>query len=80
MSRKDYQIIFLDTPGVTAPKNRLGEYMLKVAFDAVNEVEAILLMLDASVGIRERMNCCCPGSANDAEKQLWLPQLTKATL
>ena len=50
VSRKDYQIIFLDTPGVTAPKNRLGEYMLKVAFDAVNEVEAILLMLDASVG------------------------------
>ena len=54
VSRKDYQIIFLDTPGVTAPKNRLGEYMLKVAFDAVNEVEAILLMLDASVGIREK--------------------------
>ena len=79
VSRKDYQIIFLDTPGVTAPKNRLGEYMLKVAFDAVNEVEAILLMLDASV-YAKRMNCCCPGSANDAEKQLWLPQLTKATL
>ena len=54
VSRKDYQIIFLDTPGVTAPKNRLGEYMLKVTFDAVNEVEAILLMLDASVGIREK--------------------------
>lgn len=54
VSRKDYQIIFLDTPGVTAPKNRLGEYMLKVAFDAVNEVEAILLILDASVGIREK--------------------------
>ena len=78
VSRKDYQIIFLDTPGVTAPKNRLGEYMLKVAFDAVNEVEAILLTLPSVYA--KRMNCFCPGSANDAEKQPWLPQLTKATL
>lgn len=54
VSRKDYQIIFIDTPGVTAPKNRLGEYMLKVAYDAVNEVEAVLLMFDASKGFREK--------------------------
>lgn len=54
VSRKDYQIIFIDTPGVTAPKNRLGEYMLKVAYDAINEVEAVLLMIDASKGIKEK--------------------------
>lgn len=54
VSRKDYQIIFIDTPGVTAPKNRLGEYMLKVAYDALNEVEAVLLIFDASRGIREK--------------------------
>ncbi|MBQ3109516.1 MAG: 50S ribosome-binding GTPase, partial [Clostridia bacterium] len=30
LSRTGYQIVFLDTPGVTSPKNRLGEYMLKV--------------------------------------------------
>lgn len=54
VSRKDYQIIFIDTPGVTAPKNRLGEYMLKIAYDALNEVEAVLLMFDASKGIREK--------------------------
>ena len=28
--------------------------MLKVAYDAVNEVEAVLLMFDASKGIREK--------------------------
>ncbi len=54
VSRKDHQIIFIDTPGVTAPKNRLGKYMLKVAYDALNEVEAVLLMFDASKGIREK--------------------------
>lgn len=54
VTRKDYQIIFIDTPGITEPKNRLGEYMLKVAYDAINEVEAILLMFDAAKGIREK--------------------------
>ena len=53
VSRKGYQIVFLDTPGVTGAKNRLGEYMLKVAYDALNDVECILFMLDASKGIRD---------------------------
>ncbi len=54
VSREGCQMIFLDTPGVTAPKNRLGEYMVKVAFDTISDVDAVLLMLDASVGIREK--------------------------
>ena len=54
VTRHSYQIVFIDTPGVTAPKNRLGEYMLKVAYDAINEVEAVLVMFDASKGIREK--------------------------
>ena len=33
LSRPDYQMIFLDTPGVTNPKNKLGEYMQKVAYE-----------------------------------------------
>lgn len=54
VTRHSYQIVFIDTPGVTAPKNRLGEYMLKVAYYAINEVEAVLVMFDASKGIREK--------------------------
>jgi len=54
LSRPDYQMIFLDTPGVTSPKNKLGEYMQKVAYDAINEVEAILFVADADQGVRER--------------------------
>ena len=53
-TRPDYQIVFLDTPGVAAPKNRLGEYMLKVAYESLNEVECALFMADAANGIRER--------------------------
>lgn len=51
---KEYQMIFIDTPGVTAPKNKLGEYMVKIAYDSINEVEAILYIVDSSIGIREK--------------------------
>lgn len=51
LTRPGRQMVFLDTPGVTTPKNKLGEYMCKVAFDALNEVEAILFVADASRGI-----------------------------
>ena len=54
VSRKGYQMVFLDTPGVTLPKNKLGEYMVKVAYDSLNEVEAILFMVEAVNGIREK--------------------------
>ena len=54
LSRADYQMVFLDTPGVTNPKNKLGEYMQKIAYDAMNEVEAILFVADATQGVREK--------------------------
>ena len=53
VTRKDYQIVFLDTPGVTGAKNRLGEYMLRVAYESLADVECVLFMLDASKGIME---------------------------
>ncbi len=54
LTRPGYQMVFLDTPGVAAPRNRLGEYMLGVAYDSVNEVECILFVADAAGGVRER--------------------------
>ena len=37
LTRDDYQMIFLDTPGMTTPKNKLGEYMQKTAGDCLSE-------------------------------------------
>lgn len=54
LTKPAYQIVFLDTPGVTTPKNRLGEYMLKVAYDSLNKVEAVLFLADAEKGVREK--------------------------
>lgn len=54
LTRENYQMIFLDTPGMTTPKNRLGEYMQKVALDALNDIEAIVLVVDPVLGVKER--------------------------
>ena len=54
LTRKDYQMIFLDTPGMTKPRSKLGEYMQKVAEGASQDTEAILFVVDALNGVRER--------------------------
>jgi GTPase len=41
------QIIFLDTPGLHKPRNRLGEYMMTVATQALADGDIILLLVDA---------------------------------
>ncbi len=48
---EDYQIVFLDTPGVQMPKNKLGEYMLKVSKSTLNEVDIITYLVDDSKSI-----------------------------
>jgi GTP-binding protein Era len=53
LTGQDYQMVFLDTPGVHTPRNRLGEYMVKTAFDSARDVEAILFMCDAQRGIEQ---------------------------
>ena len=45
---EDAQIIFTDTPGIHKPKNKLGEYMVKVANESVGEMDAVLFVVDAT--------------------------------
>ncbi len=45
----DSQIIFIDTPGIHKPQNKLGEMMNKQAYNAGRDVEGILLIVDASI-------------------------------
>lgn len=47
LTEKDYQIIFLDTPGVHKPKNKLDEFMNKTVLNTLGEVDLILFMVEA---------------------------------
>lgn len=42
------QIVFIDTPGIHKPHHKLGDLMVKSALSALNEVDAILFMIDAT--------------------------------
>lgn len=48
LSEKDYQLIFVDTPGMHEPRNKLGEYMVEAAARAMLDADAILFIVDAS--------------------------------
>lgn len=42
------QIIFIDTPGIHKPHSRLGDFMVESALSTLNEVDAILFMVNAT--------------------------------
>ncbi|MGI6692606.1 MAG: GTPase Era [Limnochordia bacterium] len=41
------QIVFLDTPGLHKPLHKLGEYMVKSAFQALEDVDLVLWLVEA---------------------------------
>ncbi len=45
------QMIFLDTPGIHDTKNKLGEYMTKVAKSTLEEVDVVLWLVEPSTFI-----------------------------
>lgn len=56
----DYQLIFVDTPGVHKPKNRLGEFMNKVVTETIADVDAAVLVAE------------CDKAPGETEKELIL--------
>lgn len=65
LTEENYQIVFVDTPGIHKPKHKLGEYMIKVAEDSIKEVDLILFLTtpDKEIGkgdkfILEQLKMC----------------------
>lgn len=42
----EYQIVFVDTPGIHKPKHKLGEYMVNSAKDSIKEVDLVLFLIN----------------------------------
>ena len=45
-TKDDLQMIFIDTPGIHKPRNKLGEYMTSAATGTFAEVDAIIFIVD----------------------------------
>jgi GTP-binding protein Era len=50
-NEEDYQIIFVDTPGIAKPVNRLGKILNRKALDQIDDVDCILFVIDGLKGI-----------------------------
>lgn len=47
VTESDNQLVFIDTPGLTKPKNLLGDYMVKSVNQSVSGVDVCLLVVEA---------------------------------
>lgn len=47
---EEKQLIFIDTPGIHKPKHKLGDFMMKIAENTLNEVDAVIFMMNAEEG------------------------------
>jgi len=43
----NYQMVFVDTPGIHKPRNKLGQYMMQQAYSAFEDVDVIVYLVDA---------------------------------
>lgn len=83
----DWQLVFVDTPGLHKPRTKLGEYMMKAADDAKEGVDAVLCVVDgqrighgdmAVIQDIARMNCpkfLAVNKIDLVKKEQLMPQL-----
>lgn len=45
-NKEDLQLVFVDTPGMHTPKNKLGEHMVKAVSEAIEDVDVALLVVE----------------------------------
>ncbi len=50
-NEENTQIVFVDTPGIHKPQNRLGKILNKQALSLIHDVDTILFLVDASTDI-----------------------------
>lgn len=47
LTTEAFQAVFIDTPGIHTPKNKLGEFMVKSAITTLNEVDVVFYLVEA---------------------------------
>src|SRR6266508_4590129 len=48
LSRPRAQLVFMDTPGIHKPMHKMNEVMVKTALQTCNEVDLILVLVEAT--------------------------------
>ena len=53
LTKDDTQFVFLDTPGIHKPQDKLGSYMVREANGAIGDVDAVLLVVESGNRVGE---------------------------
>lgn len=53
LTKKDYQIVFVDTPGLYKAQNELTAMMMRTTDNSAKNVDAVLYVLDGHAGVSE---------------------------
>lgn len=53
LTTDDYQIVFIDTPGIHKPKSKLGDYMVKSAENSLNDIDLVLYLIEPYAKIKD---------------------------
>ena len=48
VNSENYQIVFIDTPGIHKPKTKLNETMVETSFGVIKDIDLILFMIEAT--------------------------------
>ena len=48
VNEENFQIIFIDTPGIHKPKTKLNETMVETSFGVLKDIDLILFMIEAT--------------------------------
>jgi len=51
LTQKETQFVFIDTPGLHKPKNKLSDYMVKQAKESIGDVDVALLVVEPDLKI-----------------------------
>ena len=89
ISDKDFQVVFIDTPGIHRPKNLLGKLMVRKAQASAMETDLNLILIDAHSGITkedieifnlmpEKLNILIINKIDKIDRRNVLPIIEKA--
>ena len=55
MTRENWQMVFLDTPGIHTPRTKLGNYMMQSVREAMDGMDGMMVLVDATaIGEHDR--------------------------
>jgi GTP-binding protein Era len=64
----DNQMVFVDTPGIFAPKKRLERAMVAAAWEGANDADVVVFMVDATLGIDDSTRAIAEGLNKSGKK------------